>query len=415
MAEYAADSNRQLLQHIAFGEVQVKPEAGDRTESRKGSWTLHETVVLIAAKKLDDDRRLKLLRAGDQSKLQLQGRKSRPRGGADQQQVRWKWVENYCWKSGCLRNQNQCSDKWDNLLRDYKKVRDYEELRSPPEPISYWKMEKHERKEKGLPSNLLKEVYCAIQDVVGDHSRFPARKLLLPTAFDQIPAPAPAPGSPRQHFSPILQISATSLHSPMQEQHAHEQPSSEPDPTLSGTRFLIPYSASAMVWCNGLFAGIWSWTNQLWLFQTSVDLTREFWRCAGCGIAEEGDESSFEDAEADQIAAGAAAAAKRRKVHTNNVELEGSAAAIAPSMFKSTVEIMQTLLACEDKKDRRHRDLLGVEERKLHIEEAKTEISRAGVAGLITAVNTLASAILLLAADTTSTTTTAAALDHHVP
>jgi hypothetical protein len=167
-----------------------------------------------------------------------------------------------------------------------------------------------------------------------------------------------------------------------------------------------------MVWCNGLFAGTWSWTNQHWLFQTSVDLTREFWRCVGCGIAEEGDESSFEDAEADQIAA---AAAKRRKVHTNNVELEGSAAAIAPSMFKSTVEIMQTLLACEDKKDRRHRDLLGVEERKLHIEEAKTEISRAGVAGLITAVNTLASAILLLAADTTSTTNTAAALDHHVP
>jgi len=410
MAEYAADSNQQLLQQIAFGEVQVRPEASDRTECRKGSWTLHETFVLIAAKKLDDDRRLKLLRAGDQSKLQLHGRKSRPRGGADQQQVRWKWVENYCWKFGCLRNQNQCSDKWDNLLRDYKKVRDYEELRNTPEPISYWKMEKHERKEKGLPSNLLKEVYCALQGVVPDHSRFPARKLLLPTAFDQISAPAPGP--PRQHFSPILQMPATSLHSPMQEQHAHEQLSSEPDPTLSGTRFLIPYSTSAMVWCNGFFSGTLSWTNQLWLFQTSPDLTREFWRCAGCGIAEEGDESSFEDAEADQIAAGAAAAAKRRKLHTNNVELEGSAAAIAPSMFKSTVEIMQTLLACEDKKDRRHRDLLGVEERKLHIEEAKTEISRAGVAGLITAVNTLASAILLLAADTS---TTAAALDHHIP
>jgi hypothetical protein len=86
-------------------------------------------------------------------------------------------------------------------------------------------------------------------------------------------------------------------------------------------------------------------------------------------------------------------------VHTNNVELEGLAAAIGPSMFKSTVEIMQTLLACEDKKDKRHKDLLGVEEHKLHIEEAKTEISRAGVAGLVTAVNTLASAILLLAAE----------------
>ncbi len=52
------------------------------------------------------------------------------------------------------------------------------------------------------------------------------------------------------------------------------------------------------------------------------------------------------------------------------------AEAIAPAMFKSTVEITQTLLACEDKNDKRHRDLLAVEERKLHIEEAKTEISQ---------------------------------------
>jgi 23S rRNA G2445 N2-methylase RlmL len=75
------------------------------------------------------------------------------------------------------------------------------------------------------------------------------------------------------------------------------------------------------------------------------------------------------------------------------------AEAIAPAMSKSTVELKQTLLACDDKKDKRQRDLLGVEERKLHIEEAKTEISRAGVAGLITAVNNLASAIVALSGD----------------
>ncbi|KAI3695766.1 hypothetical protein L1987_78766 [Smallanthus sonchifolius] len=28
----------------------------------------------------------------------------------------------YCWSKGCLRSQNQCNDKWDNLLRDYKKT-----------------------------------------------------------------------------------------------------------------------------------------------------------------------------------------------------------------------------------------------------------------------------------------------------
>lgn len=70
-------------------------------------------------------------------------------------------------------------------------------------------------------------------------------------------------------------------------------------------------------------------------------------------------------------------------------------------MFKSTVELSKTLLECEDKRDRRHRDLIGFEERKLHIEETKTEISRVGVAGLITAVNNLASAVLSLSADRT--------------
>eukprot|EP00249_Psilotum_nudum_P001481 c13956_g2_i1 orf=201-629(+) len=115
----------------------------------KGNWTLHETVVLISAKKLDGERRLK---AGDKEKNKIS-------------EFRWKWIENYCWKNGCLRSQNQCNDKWDNLLRDYKKVRDNELKLIPGQP-SYWQLEKHERKKKGLPSNLTFQVYEALQEVV---------------------------------------------------------------------------------------------------------------------------------------------------------------------------------------------------------------------------------------------------------
>jgi hypothetical protein len=191
MAE--ANPNQQQLQ-LALAEVQVKPE--DR-EYRKGNWTLHETVTLIAAKKLDDQRRLK----GSEKE------KSRPA------ELRWKWVENYCWKNGCQRSQNQCNDKWDNLLRDYKKVRDYES-RYPPEPISYWQMEKHERKEKGLPSNLLQQVYQALHDVID--RRFPTPKLpqqlpgsstdLTPSGSgqqqqQQLPHPLLRPSSPIQQPS----------------------------------------------------------------------------------------------------------------------------------------------------------------------------------------------------------------------
>ncbi|KAG1334384.1 putative trihelix transcription factor ASR3 [Cocos nucifera] len=68
---------------------------------------------------------------------------------------RWKWVKNDCWNNAGLRNQNQCNDKWNNLLRDYKKVCNYEAramtftadsiARDRP---SYWVMKQHEQNSK---------------------------------------------------------------------------------------------------------------------------------------------------------------------------------------------------------------------------------------------------------------------------
>jgi len=131
-------------------------------EYRKGNWTLQETLILITAKKLHDERRLKLPSSPSSS--------NRNSG-----ELRWKWVENYCWSHGCLRSQNQCNDKWDNLLRDYKKVRDYEATKSSSssshvvsntEFQSYWTMAKHRRKEQKLPSNMLLQVYQAVTQVL---------------------------------------------------------------------------------------------------------------------------------------------------------------------------------------------------------------------------------------------------------
>ena len=90
------------------------------------------------------------------------------------------------------------------------------------------------------------------------------------------------------------------------------------------------------------------------------------------------------------------ASAKRRRV--------SSAHGLAPAMAESTIQITQTLMACEEKKDKRHMDILGVEEKKLRIEEAKTEMSKQGITGLINAVNNLANAILTLASDRSATT-----------
>ncbi|KAL9147667.1 hypothetical protein ABFS82_13G187700 [Erythranthe guttata] len=124
-------------------------------EYRKGNWNIQETMVLIEAKRMDDDRRMK--RLGDTAE------RGKPA------ELRWKWVEDYCWKNDCLRSQNQCNDKWDNLMRDFKKVRDYERRvaeRGFADSKSYWRIEKNERKDNNLPSNMLPQIYDALVAVV---------------------------------------------------------------------------------------------------------------------------------------------------------------------------------------------------------------------------------------------------------
>lgn len=153
-------------------------------EYRKGNWTLQETMILITAKKLDDERRNKA-NLGP-STVDPAARK----GG----ELRWKWVENYCWSHGCQRSQNQCNDKWDNLLRDYKKVREYESRACDQQIPSYWKMEKHERKDKNLPSNMAFEVYQALNDVVQrKFSQKPSNS--SNTGILLLPLPAPPPSA----------------------------------------------------------------------------------------------------------------------------------------------------------------------------------------------------------------------------
>lgn len=115
---------------------------------RRGNWTVPETMLLIEAKRKVHEER----HPGDQGL------------------ARWRWVEDYCWRAGCRRSHNQCNDRWDNLMRDYKKVRAYEMATTTGVAVgrapSYWAMGRSERKEKGLPSNLLREIYDAMGEVI---------------------------------------------------------------------------------------------------------------------------------------------------------------------------------------------------------------------------------------------------------
>jgi len=160
-----------------------QPPSSSSREYRKGNWTIQETLILITAKKLDDERRLRNTSTSTSTPSSSSPNTTHvtsiasPSSSTSRSsgELRWKWVENYCWSHGCLRSQNQCNDKWDNLLRDYKKVRDYESKSesSPPNNNnnkdhfpSYWILNKQQRKEQNLPSNMVFEVYQAISEVL---------------------------------------------------------------------------------------------------------------------------------------------------------------------------------------------------------------------------------------------------------
>lgn len=80
--------------------------------------------------------------------------------------------------------------------------------------------------------------------------------------------------------------------------------------------------------------------------------------------------------------------AKRRKVRN-----------LGTSVVRGASVLARALLACEDRRSKRHRDLLDLEERRLRAEEDRTEMNREGLAGLIAAVNNLAGAVHALVSD----------------
>ncbi|VVA22672.1 PREDICTED: trihelix mRNAion factor [Prunus dulcis] len=329
---------------------------------RKGNWTVGETMILIEAKKMDDERRMK--RSGDAAGSET--RSSKPA------ELRWKWVEDYCWKKGCLRSQNQCNDKWDNLMRDYKKVREYERREGREEAASYWKLEKSERKDRNLPTNMVPQIYEALVDVVekreaGHHqirvvggasvsgSNVPnptigyvVERPIISTSVHQSSLPPPV----LQHHISVPPIAALPLLPPA-------PLAAQPPPTL-------PYSQPMPTTCES--------SDSETSHEHSDSPAKRRRRASGGG-----------GGGGDQGTSGTVSASTSSEV--------GTAISRGASM------IAEALQGCEEREERRHRDLLSLHERRLQIEETKTEINRQGINGLIDAINKLADSIHALASN----------------
>ncbi|CAM8927761.1 unnamed protein product [Rhodiola kirilowii] len=356
-------------------------------EYRKGNWTLQETMILIEAKKMDDERRLKkssaAAAASTSSEMQLT-----PAGSSSQEmsmmlmmrnkpaELRWKWVEDYCWRRGCFRSQNQCNDKWDNLMRDYKKVRDYQKKilldhendapggggggssSAADQNVSYWNMDKSERKERGLPSNMLPTIYEALVDVV---DRKPAAAAS---------SPAPIMRNTTDAIITVHNLQPTAALSLLHQQHLNaalalpQPPLQQPHHHIAQPPLPPPLTQPPP-----------PSSQHIPMYQTTTV---------------DSDTSSDSPAK------------RRRKDKGPEITAAGPSASssneavdfVANAISKAASKISEAIQASESRSEQRHREMLELNQRRMQLEEVNIQ----GTSSLVEAINNLANSILSLAA-----------------
>lgn len=98
--------------------------------------------------------------------------------------------------------------------------------------------------------------------------------------------------------------------------------------------------------------------------------------------------------------------AKRRRTTPGETiaggEREAEEVAVGTALSRSASVIAQVIRESEEKRERRHKEVVSLQERRLKIEESKAEINRQGMSGLVEAINKLATSILALASSSSS-------------
>nr|XP_010913796.1 trihelix transcription factor ASR3 [Elaeis guineensis] len=104
-------------------------------------WTTHEMLVLVSEIAAVDEDWVKAL-----SLYQ-----------------KWKMISDNCMAFDVIRSSNQCKRKWESLLADYRRIRDWESRHGVG---SYWCLEGEKRKQFGLPAFFDEEVFDSMDAVI---------------------------------------------------------------------------------------------------------------------------------------------------------------------------------------------------------------------------------------------------------
>jgi len=94
--------------------------------------------------------------------------------------VKWVTVFQYCKQFGVDRDASQCRKRWHSLYKDYKKIKDHENLRGVG---SYWTMSAELRREHKLAASFERDIFEALEMYC---RRMPA--IAPKAAFDNVPS-----------------------------------------------------------------------------------------------------------------------------------------------------------------------------------------------------------------------------------
>ncbi|GAB2214021.1 hypothetical protein Droror1_Dr00018352 [Drosera rotundifolia] len=343
---------------------QLHPSNTVMREYRKGNWTVQETMILIEAKRMDDERRMKRQHQNNEHFQQS----NKPT------ELRWKWVEDYCWRRDCLRSQNQCNDKWDNLMRDYKKIRGYQRRLGDDHEnhkSSYWKIEKNERKDRNLPTSMLFQVYQALAQVVEKHAA---------GGSGRDAAVAVAAGADNVDDWCVL-FNACIATASFASYSSYTASTAVCSANTAGGRGGDNVSGASVISCSGSDSD----TSE---HSDSPAKRRR--------ISSGSDQHDHHHQRPQQQKETRTLGTNHPSTSTPMDEPSSSLAVIGSAIARSASIIVEAIRASEEKQERRHRELLRLHERRLKAEESKVETDRQGVGGLVQAINNLASSILTL-------------------
>lgn len=102
-------------------------------------------------------------------------------------------------------------------------------------------------------------------------------------------------------------------------------------------------------------------------------------------------------------ASGAGAGGDQQQgISTSGTVSASTSSEVGTAISRGASIIAEALQGCEEREERRHREILSLHERRIQIEESKTEINRQGISGLtglVDAINKLANSIHALASN----------------